>query len=225
MAAARPVRRRAGGVLPSDHQPKDRRQPEHPHNERRTPVSMSTGGRMAGSPAARNPRVHRGDRRSGRPVGAWWPSGFPSSTGSLGCVSVSRLDGAQRCPPSPGGSHRSGTARWPCAPAAPEAPSACETSSRAATSTTIVRNPRRLAARPRAAATVDLPTPPLPVTTSSECANRRSMKTEPSLLQLAETRSFAVRLGAKGRGELATSWSEIATAWACVVQVSWKIWR
>src|SRR5271155_1036271 len=35
------------------------------------------------------------------------------------------------------------------------------------TSTTIVRNPRWTARRPRAAATVVLPTPPLPVTTSS----------------------------------------------------------
>ena len=57
---------------------------------------------MAGSPAARNPRVHCGYRRSGRPVGAWCPSGFPSSTGSLGCLSGGRADGAPRCPPSPG---------------------------------------------------------------------------------------------------------------------------
>ena len=36
------------------------------------------------------------------------PSGFPSSTGSLGCLSGSRAEGAPRRPPSPGGSNRSG---------------------------------------------------------------------------------------------------------------------
>src|ERR1700716_2602849 len=46
------------------------------------------------------------------------------------------------------------------------------TSSRAATSATIVRSPRAAAATPSAAATVDLPTPPFPVTTSSGLGRR-----------------------------------------------------
>src|SRR4051794_2708607 len=49
----------------------------------------------------------------------------------------------------------------------PVPPSTRETSSRRATSAMIVRTPRRAAASPSAAATVDLPTPPLPVTTTS----------------------------------------------------------
>ena len=46
-------------------------------------------------------------RRSGRPVGAWPPSGVPSSTGSLGRVSGSRAEGATHRPQSPGGRNRS----------------------------------------------------------------------------------------------------------------------
>ena len=63
--------------------------------------------RVAGGAAARNPGVGCGNRRSGRAVGARCPSGLPPSTGSLGCVSGGRAEGASRCPPRPGGSHRS----------------------------------------------------------------------------------------------------------------------
>src|SRR6185295_12913656 len=54
----------------------------------------------------------------------------------------------------------------------PVPPSTRETSSRRATSAMIVRSPRRAAASPRAAATVDFPTPPLPVTTRSGLSSR-----------------------------------------------------
>jgi hypothetical protein len=69
---------------------------------------------------------------------------------------------------------RSETTPSVCVASLPDPPSARDRSSREATSTTIVRSPRCCAAKPNAAATVDFPTPPFPVTTSSERAKRRS---------------------------------------------------
>jgi hypothetical protein len=80
--------------------------------------------------------------------------------------SIARCGSIEMC------STRSRQARSVRRPATSEVPSARETSPRAATSTTIARSPRRYAATPSAAATVDLPTPPLPVTTTSEWSNR-----------------------------------------------------
>ena len=65
------------------------------------------GTRLAGGAAARNPRVGCGNRRGGRAVGARCPGGLPPSTGSLGCLSGGRAQGASRRPPSAGGGDRS----------------------------------------------------------------------------------------------------------------------
>ena len=70
--------------------------------------------------------------------------------------------------------HRFSASSTSCSRRTPSRANARDTRSCSATSQTIVRRPRPAAARPSAAATVVLPTPPLPVTYSSARSSRAS---------------------------------------------------